>query len=212
MTIIAQELRYRIVGAEDTAWVVDRIRAGQNIEMRNVRRGITYDIEIRNIDHTGRMSAPASFQHTVGTTFREGALALPVNTVANRASVWDVDTSVTYSATDSVAIVSVSAGTLVIGGASISYGASSASVPGAPETKKKIYLYYDDPQLRGGSVDLGVTDDYITSLAGDGRIAIISLEITFPAVGAPPSTGGGGIGGGGGGGGATNPGTEQQIQ
>lgn len=205
MTIIAQELRYRIVGAEDTAWVVDRVAAGQNIEMRNVRRGVTYDIEIRNVDHTGRMSVPAAFQHTVGTTLREGALALPVNAVANRASVWDVDTSVTYSASDSVATVSVSAGTLVMGGASINYGASSASVPGAPETKKTIYLYYDDPQLRGGSLDLGVTDDYITSLAGDGRIAIISLEINFPAVGAPPNTGGGGIGGGGGGGGAGNP-------
>jgi len=209
MTIIAQELRYRIATAEPGAWTVDRIRAGQPIELRDVRRGVTYDIEVRNIDHTGRMSAPAVLQHTVGSTAREGALALPVNAVANRASVWNVDTSVTYSATDSVATVSVSAGTLVMGGANISYGASSASVAGDPETKKIVYLYYDDPQLRGGSLDLGVTEDYITSLSGDGRIAITTLEIDFPAVGAPPVTGGGGIGGGGGGGGAKSPAAEQ---
>ncbi|KRG71773.1 hypothetical protein ABB27_02460 [Stenotrophomonas terrae] len=210
MTIIAQELRYRIAGAEGTDWAVERIPAGRNIELRSVRRGITYDVEIRNIDHTGRMSGPATFQHTVGTTLREGALALPVNAVANRASVWNVDTSVTYSATDSIATVSVSAGTLVMGGASVNYGASSASVAGTPSTKKTVYLFYDDPQLRGGSVDLGVTDDYITSLAGDGRIAITSMDINFPAVGAPPNTGGGGIGGGGGGGGTKSPVAEQQ--
>lgn len=211
MTIIAQELRYRVAGVDGTEWIVDRIPAGRNIELRSVRRGVTYDVEIRNVDHTGRMSAPATLQHTVGSTVREGALALPVNSVANISSVWDVDTSVTYSATDSVAMVSVSAGTLVIGGTTINYGASSASVAGAPETEKTIYLFYDDPRLEGGSVDLGVTEDYITSTAGNGRIAITTLKITFPAVGAPPSTGGGGIGGGGGGGGAKNPAAEQQA-
>lgn len=205
MTIIAQELRYRIAGAEETEWIVDRIPAGQNIELRAVRRGVTYDVEIRNVDHTGRMSAPATLQHTVGATIREGALALPVNSVANISSVWDVDTSVTYSATDSVATLSVSAGTLVIGGTTIHYNASSASVAGAPETSKTVYLYYDDPRLAGGTVDLGVTEDYITSMSGNGRVAITAVKITFPAVGAPPSTGGGGIGGGGGGGGAKNP-------
>lgn len=209
MTIIAQELRYRIAGAEETEWIIDRVPPGQNIELRSVRRGITYDVEIRNVDHTGRMSAPATLQHTVGATIREGALALPVNSVANISSVWDVDTSVTYSATDSVTTLSVSAGTLVIGGTTIHYNASSAAVVGAPETEKTVFLYYDDPRLEGGTADLGVTDDYITSMSGNGRVAITSMKIVFPAVGAPPSTGGGGIGGGGGGGGTKNPAYEE---
>ena len=200
----AHEVRYRLTGAEDTDWTVVRFPAGVEIELLNVLRGGVYDVEVRAIGSRGRMSLPATLTVTVGTTTREGALALPANAIGNRASVWDVDTSVTYSASESSATVSVSAGTLVIGGATIAYGASSASVTGAPSTSKTIFLYYDDPQLAGGTLPLGVTESYITSVAGNGRIAIISLKIDFPAVGAPPNTGGGGIGGGGGGGGANN--------
>lgn len=200
----AHEVRYRLTGVEDTDWAVIRFPAGVEIELLDVLRGETYDVEVRAIGSRGRMSAPATFSITVGTTARTGALALPANAIGNRASVWDVDTSVTYSASDSSATVSVSAGTLVIGGATISYGASSATVAGTPETSKTIFLYYDDPRLQGGTLDLGVTDNFITSMAGNGRIAIISLKIDFPAIGAPPNTGGGGIGGGGGGGGANS--------
>lgn len=205
MTVIAMDVRYRVADVVDPGeWISVRFPVGQDIRLDKVVRGLTYDIELRNVDHTGRLSLPVEIQHTVATTVREGALALPVNAFANRGSVWNVDTSVTYSATDSVATISVSAGTLVSGGRTISYSASSAEIPGTPEEQKVVYLYYDDPWLQGGPVDLGVTDDYITSLAGDGRIAITTLTITFPAVGAPPNTGGGGIGGGGGGGGAGN--------
>lgn len=210
MTVVAHEFRYRIAGSDESDWIIDRVVAGQIIEISQVQRGVTYDIEVRNIDHTGRMSDPAVFQNTVGTTIREGALALPVNSIANISSVWNVGTSVTFNATDSSATISVSAGSLVIGGETINYGASSATVVGVPTEKKTYYLYYDDPRLEGGTLPLGVTEDFITSMAGDGRVAINNIEITYPAVGAPPVTGGGGIGGGGGGGGSKNPPTNQQ--
>lgn len=211
MNITGKEVRYRPSGEDNASWTAFRIGVNDDIELTGVTRGITYDIEIRNIDNTGRMSEPVSITHTVGSTIREGALALPVNSIANISSVWNVGTSVTFSATDSSATISVSAGSLVIGGEQINYGASSAVVTGDPEVKKTYYLYYDDPTLSGGTLPLGVTEDFITSMSGDGRVAINNIEITFPAVGAPPVTGGGGIGGGGGGGGTKNPAANQQA-
>jgi len=113
-----------------------------------------------------------------------------------------VDTSVTFSADSSTATISVSAGTFLVGGQSITYSASSGTVSVSPGVEKTFYLYYDDPRMQGGSLPLGITDDRITSMAGNYRVAISSVRFTPPNPGDPPISGGGGIGGSGGGNGA----------
>lgn len=206
--ITGYEVRYRIQSDLTTDWTVMTFSTATLIELPIVRRDVTYDIEIRAIDSSGRMSEPSIHSVVMNPAPREGALALPVNSIANITSVWDVDTSVEFSATSDLATVTVSAGTLVIGGKSISYGASSASIAVTPSQQTTVYMYYDDPQLRGGTLPLGLTKSYIESVAGNGRVAINFITFTPPAPGDPPVTGGGGIGGGGGGGGAHNPAEE----
>lgn len=199
--IVAQEISYREYGSGE-GFTVFRIPDGSDITLRDVVRGVNYEVEVRNVDHTGRLSAPATFTHTVSTAAREGALALPTNVFANIPSTWDVDTSVSFSADSSVATISVSAGTFLVGGQAVSYAASSGSVAVTPGVQKTFYMYYDDPRMQGGALPLGITDDRITSMAGNYRIAISSVKFIPPNPGDPPVTGGGGIGGGGGGNGA----------
>ncbi len=199
--IVAQEVSYREYGSGE-GFTVFRVPNGADITLRDVVRGLAYEVEVRNVDHTGRLSAPATFTHTVATAAREGALALPTNVFANVPSTWDVDTSVTFSADSATATISVSAGTFLVGGQSITYAASSGTVSVSPGVAKTFYLYYDDPRMQGGSLPLGITDDRIVSMAGNYRIAISSVRFTPPNPGDPPITGGGGIGGRGGGNGA----------
>lgn len=167
---------------------------------------MTYDVEARNIGANGRSSDWVEATVVVPDTNRKGALALPTNVVGNQASMWNMGTEVTYSAVspatgDSVATISISASSLIVGGRTINYGASSAQITGEAGTSKKVYLYYDDPRWQGGNRPLGVTDNIVNSANVNGRIAITSLTLKFPE---PGSSGGGGgdIGGGGGGGGA----------
>lgn len=199
--IVAQEVSYREYGSGE-GFTVFRVPNGADITLRDVVRGLSYEVEVRNVDHTGRLSAPATFTHTVAATAREGALALPPNVFANIPSTWDVDTSVTFSADSATATISVSAGTFLVGGQSITYAASSGTVSVSAGVEKTFYLYYDDPRMQGGSLPLGITDDRIASMAGNYRIAISSVRFTPPNPGDPPVTGGGGIGGHGGGNGA----------
>lgn len=194
------EVRWRLDG--ETSWQSRTYPPSSSVEIPDAIRGGDYSIEARTLGVNELASVWVPVTITMPTTNREGTAALPVNSFGNRASTWDGDTSVTFSATDSSATISMTAGTFIVGETHISYGPSSAVVSGAPETSKTVYLYYDDPQLQGGSRTLGVTESIVESMSGYGRIAIGSLKINFPAVGAPPSTGGGGIGGGGGGGGA----------
>lgn len=201
MAVIAQEVSYREAGSGED-WTVFRVDDGAPIKITDIVRGITYDVEIRNVDSSGRLSNPASFQHMVETAVREGTLALPVNAFANIPSTWDIDTSVTFNASDTSATISVSAGTLVVGSASVSYGASSVTIPASPGVEKRYFLYYDDLRMEGGTLPLGITESYIESIGGNGRVAIGNVKFTYPAVGQPPITGGGGIGGSGGGNGA----------
>lgn len=208
MNIVGQELRFRPSGSDSSAWVIMRFRANQDIEISDITRGVAYDIELRNYDETGRMSDPVSITHTVGTTAREGALALPVNSVANMSSTWNTGANVTYVAYDAYATISVSAGSLVIGGTLINYGASSATVYALPLETRTYYLYYDDPNLQGGTLPLMVTEDFIDSLSGDYKVAITAVKIKFPDVGGGPVNGGGSIAGGGGSGGTKFPPTD----
>lgn len=206
--IVATDIRWRSASdLGEGAWITRRLAPGEALTLRELERGVEYEVQARNIGANGRASAWVSRTITVPETNRRGASALPVNAVGNIPSVWDVDTEVTFSAStdgggDSTATISASAGTLVIGGQTVTYGASSGTVTGTGGTTKRVFLYYDDPRLQGGSRTLGITDSFITSMSGNGRVAITNLLIEFPGIGAPPNTGGGGIGGGGGGGGA----------
>lgn len=208
--VTAIEIRWRPQGAGDEAWQYRRYLPAAKVQIREIERAEDYEIQARSI---GVPQVPPSewvaAVVTVPATNRTGALALPTNVVGNQASMWNIGTSVTYSATsptsgDGTATISVSAATLVVGSRTINYGPSSASVTGAPGTSKRVYLYYDDRNFQGGSRPLGVTESIVESANVDGRIALTALTLNFPA---PGSSGGGGgdAGGGGGGGGAKDP-------
>lgn len=97
-------------------------------------------------------------------TNRVGAAALP--NVGNQQSMWDMTKSVTFVASSdaegaSVATISVTAGTLVVGSVQVAYAASSASLTGTAGQKVTVYLYYYDPQLQGGSRQLRVTTNVV---------------------------------------------------
>jgi len=210
------EIRYQTAtSGDDEDWIVERVPATTSVSLKGLQPGVQYLFEARSIGANGRSSDWVPVLVTVPDTNRTGALALPTNVIGNRASMWNVDTSVTYAATSPLtgqgtATISVSAGTLVIGGSTIAYAASSAEISGNPGTTRTVYLYYDDPRLEGGSRPLGMADNIVESANADGRVAIIAMTITFPAPGGTGG-GGGGIGGGGGGGGA-NPRENQVIE
>ncbi|WP_372382119.1 fibronectin type III domain-containing protein [Xanthomonas sp. NCPPB 1068] len=200
------EVRYRIIGAEPTEWVVQVVAASSDVTLDGLTRGAQYEIQIRAVARNGRKSNWVNVTSTVATTNREGAAALPTNAVANQASMWGLATSVTYAASTTAegvatATISASAGSLVIGSKTINYGPSSATVSGAAGQVVKYYLYYDDPQLTGGSKVMGLASNIVDSANVDGRIALAPITVTFPAAGQSGS-GGGSIGGGGGSGGA----------
>lgn len=208
--VTAMEVRYRTAG--DTGWITERFTPSEQVVLPDTSRGEVYEIQARNI---GVQGVPPSDWVTVPfvmpDTNRQGAAALPPVSVGNAASRWISGTSVTYSATDTEATISVTAGTLQVGDRQISYGPSSAVVSGTPNTAVRFWLYYDDFNFSGGTRTLGATTDPTASMASNGRILISPIDVTF----APPggSTGGGGdIGGGGGGSGGGRPGDPQQPQ
>lgn len=210
---VAYEVRWRPTGDTETAWQTGRFSTSQALRVTELERGIAYDVQVRSIGANGRSSAWVDAAVAVATTNRLGAAALP--NVANQQAMWDVDTSVTYAASsnvsgESTATISVSAGTLVIGGVTVNYGASSATIDGEADEEVTVYLYYDDPRLQGGTLPLGLTSNIVETANVDGRVAIGPVSLKFPAAGGS-STGGGSIGGGGGSGGSKNPGTNQQA-
>lgn len=211
---VQREVRWRVAGPEPSDWITQVQVASSELSLTGLTRGVLYDIQIRNVAANGKKSNWVDISKLIATTNREGAAALPTNAVANQASMWDMSTSVTYNASStaegaSTATISVSAGTLIIGGRSISYAPSSAAVTGTAGSQKTYYLYYDDPNLLGGARTLGLADNVVDSANVDGRIALTSITLKFPAAGQTGS-GGGGIGGSGGSGG-TRPGQNQQI-
>lgn len=205
MRIVGYEVSTRLQGADPTDWVRTRFPVEEGITLTGLVREGEYDVEIRSIGANGVLSAPTSFTHTVSAAMREGSLALPTNVTGNVASAWDYDTEVTFSSTDSTCTVAITAGTLVSGDRTISYGASSVEVAVSPSETFMLYLWYDDPFLTGGTLDLEASRNIMDSVAGSGFVALAPLEITTPAPGGPPTGGGGPIGGGGGGGGGGRP-------
>lgn len=209
--VTAIEVRYRLAG--DTAWQVRRYVPGAQIKIREIERGDEYEVEARSIGVAQLASEWVPVTVLVTPTNRTGALALPTNVVGNQSSMWNIGTSVTYAAVsptsgDSEATISVSAASLIVGSRTINYAASSATITGAPGTSKRVYLYYDDFNFRGGSRPLGVADNIVSAANADGRIALTSLLLNFPE---PGGSGGGGgdAGGGGGGAGPRDPGESE---
>lgn len=211
--VTAIEVRWRMVG--DDGWQSRRYLPGALVQIREIERAEGYEVQARSIGVGQLVSEWVPATITVAPTNRTGALALPTNVVGNQASMWNIGTSVTYSAVsptsgDSEATISVSAASLVVGSRTISYAASSAQVTGTPGTSKRVYLYYDDFNFQGGSRPLGVTENIVESANVDGRIALTSLLLEFPEPGS--SGGGGGDAGGGGGGGGAHDQPSQQVQ
>lgn len=198
--IVSRQVRYRLLGDEDNDWVTEVFPADTVLSIGNLLRDGEYEVEVRNVGANGRLSDPVTFTHTVADTKRMGALALPVNAIGNIASTWDYDTEVEYNSTDSTATIDFLGGTLVSGGTTIVYGASSTTISVEPEEEFELFLWLDDPFLLGGTVQLECSRNYLDSVAGPGYIALAPLTITAPPVGGS-SSGGGNIGGGGGGGG-----------
>ena len=209
--VTAIEVRWRLAG--DAAWQLRRYVPGAQIKIREIGRGDEYEVEARSIG-VGQLASdwvPATVLIT--PTNRTGPLALPTNVVGNQSSMWNIGTSVTYAAVsptsgDGEATISVSAASLIVGSRTINYAASSATITGAPGTSKRVYLYYDDFNFRGGSRPLGVADNIVSAANADGRIALTSLLLNFPE---PGGSGGGGgdAGGGGGGAGPRDPGESE---
>jgi hypothetical protein len=186
-------------GDDEGEWIEQRFAPGDQVRIRGLTRDVPYEFQSRHVGVGGLASdwVPMG-THTVAGTNRRGAAALPPVTVGNVASRWVSGTAVTFTATDTSATITVTAGTLQIGGRQISYGASSATIAGAANEVRTVYLYYDDPQLVGGTRTLGVTTDAVASMASHSRIFIAALKVTFAPTGGT-SDGGGDIGGGGGG-------------
>lgn len=210
---IAYDVRFRPIGDDESSWVTKRFESQQAIVIEEPLRGIQYEINVRSVAANGRSSEWIPVPVTVPDTNRVGAAALP--NIGNKQSLWDLQTSVTFAATssaegNSVATISVTAGDLVIGSQYVSYGASSGTITGNAGDKVTVYLYYDDPYLLGGTKPLGITTNIVESANVNGRVAISSLDITFPAAGGS-SSGGGSIGGGGGSGGANTRPPQQEI-
>lgn len=210
---VAYDLRYRPIGSDEYAWIVKRFEAGQSIQVEEPLRGVQYEINLRSVAANGLSSAWVPYPVTVPNTNRTGAAALP--NIGNQQSMWDLQTSVTFAATssaegNSVATISVTAGDLVLGDVTVSYGASSGTITGNAGDKIRVYLYYDDPFFEGGTRPLGITTNIVESANVNGRVAVSSIEFTFPAAGGS-STGGGSIGGGGGSGGIRDPNYQEQI-
>lgn len=210
---IATEVRYRPIGADDSAWIVERMENSKALVIEEPLRGVQYEINARSVGANGRSSDWIAVPVTVPDTNRIGAAALP--NIGNKQSMWDLETSVTFSATssiegNSVATISVTAGDLVIGGTTVSYGASAGTVTGTAGETTTVYLYYDDPYLQGGTLPLGITDNIVETANVNGRVAISSLSFKYPDAGGS-STGGGSIGGGGGSGGADTRPPQQEL-
>lgn len=201
------QIRYRArldgPGDDEGDWTYRTFPPGERASLLGAERGFTYEVQARHLGVGGRDSKWVDWGlHTVAETNRVGAAALPPVIVGNVSSRWVSGTAVNYTATDTSATITVTAGALQIGGKQFTYGASSAVITGTANEVRTVYLYYDDPKLAGGTRTLGVTTDSVASMAANGRVFITALKVTFAPTGGT-GTGGGGIGGGGGGSGTT---------
>lgn len=117
---------------------------------------------------------------------------MPTVTFGNYGSGWS-SLTFNYTATTTSATITASAATLQAGDNAISYNSSSVAVTGSAGTTRKYYLYYDDPNLDGGSQTLRATTSSTVALASDARLYLGLATVTFPSSGTGSGPGGGGF-------------------
>lgn len=201
--ITGVEVKWREIGVEDeTAWNFRRFPVVRQLRLADFLPEGQYEIGLRYLGPVP--SGWTETTHTVAATTRQGVRALPPGIFGNVGSRWLSGATVTWSATDTLATIDVSAGDLKSGDDAISYSASSAQVSGTAGEVKTVHLYYDDPKSEGGARTLGVTED-INDTVGYSKVYIASLPLTFDSAGGTGTGGGGSIGGGGGGSGQYEP-------
>lgn len=122
---------------------------------------------------------------------------MPV-TVGSVRSLWDgiTLTSSFDTATPAEVTLSVSAATLRVGSAAVSYSAASAITSQARSTTVRYYGYYLDLSWAGGARTLNITTDKNLLANTDGVVWVGEWVVVIGATGG--GTGGGGAGGGGG--------------
>lgn len=199
-TATVYELRYRLVPvAPDTemnGWVYQRFTATTSIQLVGILRGRTYDLNVRAESASGALSDwSQTYSFPIPDTNRTGSLALSANT-AQKAGVWNASTAVSYSLTSTSASISLTDAVLTIEGKSIAYSNASVNVSGSPLAQKTFWLYFNDPELQGGTRVLHASEDYEVAIGTRGNIIVFPLDLEFPDAG---NTGGGsgGVGGGG---------------
>lgn len=201
--ITAVQARWKLAGVDPSSgYTYQTFPLGVPVNIHRLTPGLAYEVGLR---YLGPLPSDwTTITHTVAASNRQGVRALPPGSSGNVGSRWVSGATVTWTATDTLATIDVSAGDLQIGDDTVSYSASSAQVSGVASEVKTVHLYYDDPGWNGGTRTLGVTED-ITETVRYRRIYIASLQITFDSAGGTGTSGGGGIGGGGGGSGQFEP-------
>lgn len=96
---------------------------------------------------------------------------------------WPSGATISYTSTASAATINVAAGVLQIGDQTISYNAASVSVTYPGINPVRYYMYYDDPGMSGGSMQLKVSSNAATQYNSDGRVLVGTLLVTFSAGG-----------------------------
>lgn len=115
---------------------------------------------------------------------------LPTVSFGNYGSGW-IGLSFGYNATPTTATITATAATLQAGNDTISYNASAVGVTGSAGATVKFYLYYDDPNLTGGSQTLQATTNNITAMANNNRLLLGTATVVFPTSGTGGGSGGG---------------------
>lgn len=196
--VIGLELRYRpvdTVHTGDQPWTYKTFAPADSVTLTGLRRGMSYEGHARNLGEGGTASSWAAVTFVVDDTVRTGTAALPPSSTANVAAAWISGGAITYTATagtPATATLSVASGVLRVAGADVSYAASSVSITGTNGATVPIHLYYQDFNLIGGSQTLYATTDYSALIQQSGNVYAGTLDIVFPATGAPPGGGGGG--------------------
>lgn len=104
---------------------------------------------------------------------------------------------ITFSISGTTVSFTVAAFTLIAGGVSVAYNASSGSVTQTAGTTIAYYLYYRDPTGAGGAQTLYISTNSNDLVAHSDIISLGSASVTVASGGG--GSGGGGSGGGGGG-------------
>ena len=193
---VSYEVRWRETGSLGGYSSPATFKAGSEIVLNGLDRNKSYDVQARAVSACGARSDWAI--QTVAVPDANQRLSqgnLSMLRVGGIGSAW-TGFSISYSATTTSATISCTAGTLQDGALNPAYAASSIVVSGSAGATTLYYLYYDDPDGKGGTFPLGATTVYSDLSLNQGRINVGSVEVAYPTSGS--GSGGGNPGGGGG--------------